>query len=193
LRSRAVAALGIVAYRKKNPQETDPLPGLRVPLRENLLSATQQRLIQEVLHRAAEDKNYRVRAAAAFAFALAGDESDVPLLEKLAKDRTYLLTAVGAEGAAKGGERGAHRIVFPVRAQALLALARLGKASSVPVPGKRRPNTEPLDDPSQEIEGRVLQGKALHEAERGGNSQTGDYGDVRKDQASRVRFYTGAW
>jgi HEAT repeat protein len=121
LRSRAVAALGLVAY-QPGP-ERDVVPGLLASPRENPISAVQSRLIAEAVRDAASDKNWRVRAAAALALGLMRAEDDLPLLEKLSRDRAYL----------GRGSKADRVVVFPVRAQAAAALARFGKDTQQPV------------------------------------------------------------
>lgn len=164
LRSRAVAGIGIAAFRPRAGADAQ-FPGLPIPLKESSISAAQRRIIGEVLARSAEDSNYRVRAAAALALGLAGDESDLRLLERLARDRAYLSIATE--------QRNARRIVFPVRAQAALALARFSKAA----------------DPG----GGVLAGKELSRATRGGHDVTRDQSGIRRELLNRVRFHEGSW
>jgi HEAT repeat protein len=157
LRSRAVAALGIVAYRER-PGNGNRVDGLAVTLRENSISAVQQRIIYEQIRKAAEDKNYQSRAAAAFALGLMGDENDIPRLEKLLRDPAYL--------ALPTDERETRRVIFPVRTQAAAALARFGQR--------------------RETGNGLFAGRALREATRGGKNVTEDYGDLRRDRRSLV-------
>lgn len=164
LRSRAVAAIGILGYRALEGHRRT-VAGLSMPLQERSVSAVLRANMEAVVHRAAEDKNYRVRAAAALALGLMGGDDSLALLERLAKDRAYL--------AHPAGEKGAKRVVFPVRAQAAVSLARFDRQL----------------DPG----GGVLSGKALQQATRGGKDVTRDYSDIRRDRASRVRFCAGDW
>jgi HEAT repeat protein len=157
LRSRAVAALGIVAYRER-PGSGNRVAGLAVALRENSISAVQQRIIYEQVRKAAEDKNYQSRAAAAFALGLMGDERDIPRLERLMRDPAYLSLPTD--------ERETRRIIFPVRTQAAAALARFGQRA--------------------ETGNGLFAGRALREATRGGKNVTNDYGDLRRDRRSLV-------
>ncbi len=157
LRSRAVAALGIVAYRER-PGSGNRVAGLASPLRENSISAVQQRIIYEQVRKAAEDKNYQSRAAAAFALGLMGDESDIPRLERLMRDPAYLSLPTD--------ERETRRVIFPVRTQAAAALARFGQR--------------------RETGNGLFAGRALREATRGGKNVTNDYGDLRRDRRSLV-------
>lgn len=115
LRSRAVAALGMIAYTPGPNRDT--VPGLHAALRENSISAVQMRLISEAVSRAAADKNWRVRAAAALAIGLMRSEDDLPLLERLARDRAYL----------SRGSKADRTVVFPVRQQAAASLSRFGR------------------------------------------------------------------
>lgn len=121
LRSRAVAALGIVAY-QPGPNR-DVTPGLLAAPRENSISAVQTRLIMDAVESAANDKNWRVRAAAALALGLMRSEEDLPLLEKLSRDRAYISM----------GSKSDRVVAFPVRAQAAASLARFGKDVPVPI------------------------------------------------------------
>ena len=164
LRSRAVAGIGIAAFRAREGIES-AYPGLPIPLKESSISATQRRIIGEVLERASADPNYRVRAAAALAIGLAGDESDLPLLERLAKDRAYISLALDRKN-----ER---RITFPVRAQAASSLARFGR--------------------SIDVGGGDLIGKELVKAVRGGTDVTRDQAGIRRHLLGRVRFHDGVW
>jgi hypothetical protein len=120
LRSRGIAALGIVAY-QAGPGR-DVVPGLLATPRENSISAVQSRLISQAIRDAANDKSWRVRAAAALALGLMRSEDELPILEKLARDQTYLST----------GSKADRVVVFPVRAQAVASLARFGKDASLP-------------------------------------------------------------
>ena len=164
LRSRAVAGIGIAAYRAR-PEAESRYPGLPVPLREYSISAAQRRIISDLLHRAADDSSHRVRAAAALALGLSGDDSELPLLEKLVKDRSYISLAT-----ANKGER---RIVLPVRAQAALSMARFGR--------------------SFEAGGGVFSGEALKRAVRGGKDVTRDQTGLRRHLLGRVKFHEGLW
>ena len=164
LRSRAVAGIGIAAYEAR-PGVEPAYPGLPLTLKESSISAAQRRLIAEIMQRAAEDASYRVRAAAALALGLAGDESDLPLLEKLAKDRAYILLATHTKG-----ER---RVVVPVRAQAALSLARYGKRIAS---GEE-----------------VLSGEALKKTLRGGRDVTRDQSGIRRHLLGPVSFHQGLW
>ena len=164
LRSRAVAGIGIAAFRAREGTEST-YPGLPIPLKESSISAAQRRMIGEVLQRASEDSSYRVRAAAALALGLAGDDSDVPLLERLAKDRAFILVALD--------QKNARRLLFPVRVQAAASLARFGKT---------------IDSG-----GGALIGKDLAKAIRGGRDVTRDETGIRRDLIGRVRFHDGLW
>jgi hypothetical protein len=164
LRSRAVAALGIVAYRSRG-EGKEQRAGVFVPLREYSISAVQQAMLAEIVKRAAEDKNWRARAAAALALGLMGRDDNVPALEKMTRDPAYL--------ALPEGEKGTKRIVFPVRVQAAASLERFGRRVAV-------------------TDG-VFSGKALKQAMRGGKDVTNDRGDIRPDQVSRVSFHAGRW
>lgn len=174
LRSRAIMGLGVICYRPREGKPDIPCwipaerPGFRLlleggrrgrPLRANSISAVQLRMVGERVRRAAEDKNYRVRAAAALALGLIGDETDLPLLEKLAKDRAYYSFREGKKNEPQ-------RIVFPVREQAVAALARFGR---------------PMESGSG-----IFSGKELRQATRGCKNVTNDYHDVRRERSGLI-------
>lgn len=164
LRSRAIVGLGVAAYRSAQGRPAS-IGGLLVTLHEGSVSAVQQAMVTEALRRAVDDKSYHVRAAAALALGLAGDDADLPLLEKLAKDRAYLLVATD--------RKDEKRVFFPVRDEAARALARFGR--------------------SVESGSGTFRGKEFSRAVRGGNNVTSDTGDMRKDRVSHVRFCDGDW
>ncbi len=164
LRSRAVAGVGIAAFRTRERTEST-YPGLPIPLKESSISAAQRRMIGEVLQRASEDSSYRVRAAAALALGLTGDDSDLPLLQRLAKDRAFISLSTD--------QKDPRRIHFPVRAQAAASLARFGKT---------------IDSG-----GGALSGKDLAKAIRAGRDVTRDETGIRRELIGRVRFHDGLW
>lgn len=183
LRSRAVAALGVIAYRSDGLANClwalgAPLTGYyiemgstvsttsRAALRVNGISAVQQRMLADVFRRAAEDKNYHVRAAAALALGLAGNEDDIPQLQKLAKDHAYIRRQ-------DSGPKGRVQITFPVRDQAAQSLARFGR--------------------SVEIGSGVYEPKQIGKATRGGQDVTKDHSDIHPDLHSGVRFTELSW
>jgi hypothetical protein len=170
LRSRAIMGLGVICYRPRAGENRTPCwvpaerPGFRLSLeggrserslRAFSISTVQQRMVAERVHQAAKDKNYRVRAAAALALGLMGSEESLPLLEKLAKDRAYISYR---EGMGKEPQR----IIFPVREQAVAALARFGQR--------------------MDAGGGVFSGKELRQATRGGQNVTNNFQDVRRDR-----------
>jgi hypothetical protein len=122
-------------------------------------------MIHEQLTRAAGDGSYRVRAAAALALGLGGDDGDIPELKKLAADRAYLLLPAD--------RKDQKQVVYPVREAAAAGLRRLG---------------EPMESPRE-----TLAGKALLKATRGGKNITSDFGGMRRDLHSDVRFHAGYW
>jgi hypothetical protein len=122
LRGRAASALGIIGYRDSEAG-LESIEGLGKPLRELGISARQQAMISDTLGRAAEDKSYRVREAAAFALGLTGSEEDLARLEKLAKDPAYLMMG--------SGPKSTRTYLFPVRHQAAQSLRRLGRMTKV--------------------------------------------------------------
>ncbi|HZO90468.1 MAG TPA: hypothetical protein VFB38_19230 [Chthonomonadaceae bacterium] len=162
LRSRAVIGLGILAYQPR-PDDSPAWADRMVlrPLREYGLSAGERRLIDREIQEAASSDKYRLRAAAALALGLVGEEESVPLLQKLAKDRAYVLSTPDVLGSSR-----ARRIQFPVRMAAAAALARYGLTV----------------DPG----GGDLSGKALEQAKRGGKDETNDRRNLRRDVASQI-------
>lgn len=164
LRSRAVLALGVIAY--STPEGVGPASGhLRANLKSISLSAVQQSMLDEIFRRAATDGRYRIRAAAAAAIGLRASQSDRKLLDKLAKDPAYL--------ASQTGGRDTKTISFPVREEAARALARFGVRV--------------------DVGGGTFSGKALRNATRGGNDATKDQGGLKKDRSSRVPLHDGEW
>ncbi len=163
LRSRALLGLGIVAYqaRPDDPKGWAAQVAL-TPLREYGLSETQRRMIEKELTEGAKSDKYRVRASAALAIALAAPENAEETLQKLSKDRDYVLSTP-PEAPANSRAR---RIEYPVRLAAAVALARYGA------------NLEVLHGD--------LDGKALDRARRGGQDLTNDRRNLRRDVASQI-------
>ncbi len=118
LKSRGIAALGVLAYSTTSGKPEDYV--IDVNLRENGMSAVQRKLISQVLDKAAEDRSYRVRAATAYANGLIGNSDALVELEKLAKDRAYVVVDVP--------DKQTKTVVFPVRHEAAMALRRLGRS-----------------------------------------------------------------
>lgn len=162
LRSRALIGLGIIAYHARRSDPPDWARNIiMTPLREFGVSTGQRRMIAEEALKATRSDRYRLRAAACLALALLGDEADIPILQKLAADRAYILSAEGSAGHSR-------RILFPVQMAATAALARYGVAN----PGK-----------STNVE---LTGKDLEQARRGGQDVTGDHSNLRREIASQI-------
>lgn len=163
LRGRALIGLAIVAYRNA-PDEPAGWASTVVipPLREYGLSISQRKLAEKELREGAMSDKYRVRAAAALGLALVHAEDAETLLQRLLKDRDYVLTL--PPGAAANSRQ--RRIEFPVRIAAAAALARFGI----------RAQSAPAD----------LEGKALDAARRGGQDVTADRRGLRRDVASRI-------
>ena len=161
LRGRAVIGLGALAYQ---PRPNDPANWSRrlygAPLTEYGLSVGERKMIFREAQEAASSDKYRLRTAAAIALALMGDDGNLPLLQKLAKDRAYLLSP------AEKGKNAARRITFPARAAAAAGLWRYGVSAPTP-------------------EG-TLAGKALEQAKRGGQDETNDRRNLRKDFYGRI-------
>ena len=157
LRSRAVIGLGILAYQTRPGDPPDwARRVVTIPLREYGISASQRALIAQEIREAANNDHYRLRAAAALALALTGDEDNVPLLQKLARDRAYL----------SSGSKGDQTLVFPVRLAAAAALARYGVRV--------------------ETGGGRLSGRALEMAKRGNQDETNDRRNLRREVASQL-------
>lgn len=119
-RSRALLGLGIIGYR---PQSGEPqnwsasiLPYTSFPLREYGISVGQRQRIDREIDRAAASDNYRLRTAAALAAALCGGEEGRTILQKLRRDRSYLLSPLLSNGS--------RQLAFPVRLAAMAGLAR---------------------------------------------------------------------
>jgi hypothetical protein len=161
LRSRAVVGLGRLTYR---PEPGDP-PGwadrlfLTAP-RPITLSAGERRLIDREIREALETDNCRLRAAGALALALTGDADSIPTLQKLAKDRAYVLSAP------EGEKSRVRRIQYPVRMAAATGLARYGL--------------------HVETGGGDFAGAELDKAKRGGQDVTNDRRNLRRDIASQI-------
>lgn len=163
LRSRALIGLGIVSYQAR-PNDPPGWAGkiIAAPLREYGLSSGQRKLIfKEIQEGIASDK-YRVRASAALALALAGDEESVPLLQKLAKDRAYTLTSLPT---APVNAR-IRRVQFPVRQAVSAGLERYG--ISAPAGGGD------------------MEGRALDTARQGGQDETNDRRNLRRDSIGQI-------
>lgn len=119
LRSRALLGLGILAFRARSTDSPDRLHAIvPVSLQEVGVSEGQRALIHRAVLDAARDGRYRLRAAAALALGLIGDEGDLSLLRRLAQDRAYVLSPPGSDRT--------QRIQFPVCRAAAAALGRFG-------------------------------------------------------------------
>ena len=163
LRSRALLGLGMVGYlaRPEDPKDWASQVSM-TPLREYGLSVAQHKMIEKELREGVNSDKYRVRAAAALAIALAAPEDAEAMLQKLARDRDYVLSTP-PEAPANTRIR---RIEYPVRLAAAAALARYGVK---------------LD-----VRGGDLDGKALDHARRGGQDSTNDRRCLRKDAVSQI-------
>ncbi len=172
LRSRAIVAIGLVAY-SANPAASGaagrtghvPFEGLIVPVRESPISAAQRLMFKDVLIKAADHRSYRVRAAAALALGLMGGDEARDRLVRLAKDRTYIVTS-----ARSGGMR---TIVFPVRDVAAAALKRYGVIV--------RPSGGTFND------------RDFRTATRGCRDVTRDTSGMVRGLRGGLRFYEGLW
>jgi hypothetical protein len=93
----------------------------------------QRAMMLNTIREAAKDKSYRVRAAAAMALGLAGEDEDISTLERLLKDRAFVEVG-GSDPQRKG-------VVYPVRFEAAAALRRfeaMGSAKAVKASGAAR-------------------------------------------------------
>ena len=172
LRGRALVGLGVLAYRARRgdpPGWSDRI--VMTPLREYGISVAQRKMIAEEISKAARSDNYRLRASACLALALLGDEESVPLLQKLAADKAYVLVsnsparASGPPSRSAERER-ARRLLFPVRMAASAALVRYGV--------------------TVEAGGGELAGRDLELAKRGGQDVTNDRRSLRREIASQI-------
>jgi hypothetical protein len=162
LRSRAIIGLGVLAYRARSGDSPDWGQSLvTARLREFGLSSGERKLIEREFREAVNSDRYRLRAAAAIALSLAGEDTSLPLLQKLAKDRAYVLSE-----APKGVRNPPRRILFPVRMAACAGLARFGHAAE---PG-----------------GGILAGKDLDKAKKGGQDVTKDRNGLRREVVSQI-------
>lgn len=161
LRSRAVTGLGVLAYRAR---PNDPADWSRrlidVPLREYSVSASQRKLIDRAIKDALNNDHYRLRIAAIVALALIGEDESLPLLQKAARDRTYILTPPN------GDRSKTRRLFFPVWTAAAAGLYRFGTQLTVG--------------------GGELSGKELDKEKRGGKDETNDRRNLRRDIVSQL-------
>jgi len=164
MRSRGVAALGLLTCSERTAAPKI-VEGLRSPVRAFSISAAQRAMFCGMLERAASDRSFRVRGAAALGLGLSDHEGARPLLQKLARDRDYLLLP--------GSTSGSRRVLYPVRATAEVMLGRLG----FPV---RRSGGE-------------FEGRALREATRGGRDVTRDRSGMKRGITSSVQFHEWGW
>ena len=163
LRGRALLGLGVAGYRSRKEEPrgwTDTvLPG--AVLREYGISVGERKLIDREIKEAANDGSFRLRTSAALAAGLLGDDESLALLQKLARDRAYVLSP--APPRVKNPRR---TILFPVRMAASAGLARYGVM---------------LDAGGGEMDG-----KALDKAKRGGQDVTGDKHGLKREVASQL-------
>ncbi len=164
LRSRGIAGLGLVSC-TESAALAGHIEGLLAPIRTCSVSATQRAMFSELFEKAAKDRSYRVRGAAALALGLAGDDESRSLLVRLARDPAYIIM--------EGQSRGSRRVVYPVRATAETVLARLG----YPV---TRSGGEFAD-------------RDLRKATRGGRDVTRDTRGTARGMISRVLFNPWGW
>lgn len=162
IRSRAVMGLGIVAYQMRPNEHDDWAQHLLdvPPLRETSVSASLRKLIDREVKEALNSDRYRIRIAGLVALTLIGEDASLPILQRLAKDRTYILTP-------PNGERDKTRhLFFPIWAAAAVGLHRLGT--------------------QVEVGGGDLSGKELDRERRGGRDETTDRRNLRRDIVSQL-------
>jgi hypothetical protein len=161
LRSRAVTGLGVLAYQPRAGDSGDWSRRLiDVPLREYSVSSSQRKLIDRAIKAALGSDHYRLRIAGIVALTLLGEEESRTVLQRLTKDRTYILTP-------PNGERNkARSLLFPVWAAAAAGLARYGT--------------------TVEVGGGALSGKELDREKRGGKDESNDRHGLRRDIVSQL-------
>ncbi len=164
LRSRAIIGLGILAYRARPDDPSDwSRRVLDLPLRENSVSASERKLIDREVKEALDSDHYRLRIAGIVALTLIGENDSLARLQRLAKDRTYILSP-------HNGERdNTRRLFFPVETAAATGLARFGT--------------------KVEVGGGELSGKDLDKQKRGGGDATNDRRNLRRDIVSQLALF----
>ena len=172
LHARALLGLGITAYQPGRGTAGGGLEAIiHAPLNEYGLSAGERHLIAQEIAEAANSGQAQLRIAAALAASAISDENSLPLLQKLARDRAYVLIPARVDRAYGNRPR---RILFPVRAAAAPGLARLNRRSD---------NAKPGDLVSGEFAG-----KTLDAARKGGQDITNTRPPFRRDIASRLEI-----
>lgn len=163
LRARAMLGLGMVAYQARSGDPGGWWQGIIFTApREYGISSGERKLVDKELREGASSDKYRLRAAAALAMGLVGDQDYQAVLQKLSKDKAYVLLD-------EGNERSKVRtVLYPVRMAAAAALARFGVSST------------------QYTGGAQLSGKELDKARRGGSDESNDHRNLRKDVASLI-------
>ena len=131
-----------------------------MPVREWGLSAGERKLIDREIREALGMDNFRLKSSAALAIGLIGERESLPTLQRLMKDRAYVLSAP------EGEKSKLRRIQFPVRMAAAAGLARFGL----------RVETGSGD----------FAGRDLDNARRDGQDVTNDRRNLRRDVASRI-------
>jgi HEAT repeat protein len=162
LHARGLLGLSVIAYRARPADHGDWVASiLPVTLTEYGISAAQRRLIGQRVLEAAHSGEYRLRAAAALAMGLLGQDEALPALQQLARDHAYILTP-------NTGRNQPRSIRFPVREAAAAALARYGI------------HVETGDG--------ELAGRNLEQARRGGQDVTLDRSHLRHDVVSVINI-----
>lgn len=164
LKSRGITALGVLCWTER-PAWKSSIVGFRFEPRDVAISARLRSMCHELIVDAADDRSYRVRAAAALAMGMAGFDDAPERLQRLLRDKAYLSYA--------GSEKGIRQIVFPVRATAAAALQRFGYPATAG--------------------GGVLRDKELKAATRGGKDVTHDTKGLKRGMSSDIRFHNWEW
>jgi hypothetical protein len=162
LKARAILGLGVLA---NNGRTGDPRAwekGLvSFPIRTFGLSTGERNLIEREVRSALQSGNFRLRTAGTMALALMGDDSSVPILQRLLKDRAYVITPLGKER-----KNVPHNIYYPVRMAAAAGLARFGVTANVI--------------------GGELSGRELDAAKRGGQNVSNERGGLDRDSIAQL-------
>lgn len=161
LKSRALVGLGMVAFHSRAAEGADRTDQIIYATpREYGISSGERKLVERTLRDAIGSDKYRVRAAAALAIGLIGDAESELTLQKLTKDRAYIMLA-------ENGERSkTRRVLFPVRMAAAAALERFGVRV--------------------DAGGGTFSGRDLDKARRGGSDETMDHRNLRKEVGSLI-------
>jgi len=161
LRSRALIGLGLAAYQAGNGDKNWSQGIVFSTPQQFGISSGERRLVDKDIRAGAGSDRYRIRASAALAMGLIGDPDYTPVLQKLSKDRAYVLID-------EEGERSkSRRIYYPVRMAASAALQRFSVTADA---GNRG----------------LLTGRELDRAKHGGVDETKDRRNLRREIPSTI-------